>query len=295
VERAAAWALPRFVRAEVQALRFQRAYYALGDMLYVLAALAVTAVAAQSVFAPEHTKLVAVEIVFLLLVIAVFLTARFGHMHERWMGYRSLAEAFRSALFILLTGAHGRSDGDGTAELPVQREPWYQRAFSESWSRRPPADRAIEDSAALRAFVMDAWLGDQIDYHRRKARFCSVRHHRVSLTVAALATAALTVAAAHFFDVGEGTDWPRWFTFLAIALPGFGAAVTGIREHRQYRLHGQRSARTADRLQRLRDQIETGARRVPVQGLAAEIQTIILQESVEWFGVQEFQELEMVM
>jgi len=295
VERAAAWALPRFVRAEVRALRFQRAYYALGDLLYVLAALAVTAVAAQSGFAPEHTKLVAVEIAFLLLVIAVFLTARFGHIHERWMGYRSLAEAFRSALFIMLTGARDRSDRDGTADLRAHHEPWYQRAFSESWSRRPSTGGTIEDDAALRQFVMDAWLEDQIEYHRRTAHSCSVRHRRISLTVAALATAALLVAVLHFFDVGEGTHWPKWFTFLAIALPGFGAAVTGIREHRQFRLHGTRSTRTADRLQRLKDQIETGARVVSVQGLAAEIQTIILQESVEWFGVQEFQELEMVM
>ncbi len=295
VERVAAWALPRFTRAEVRALRFQHAYHLLGDLLYLFAALAVTAVAAQSVFAPEQTKLVAAEIACLLVVTAVFLTARFGHVHDRWMGYRSLAEAFRSGLFIALTHARDRYERHAAADLRGYHEPWYQRAFSESWSRCPRAGDAAENDAALRRFIVDAWLDHQIEYHRSTAGRLSDRHQRISLTVAALVTAALTVAMLHFFDVGEGTDWPRWFTFLAIVLPGFGAAVTGIREHRQFRLHANRSARTADRLQRLKDQMETGVRVVSANGLAAELQTIILEESVEWTGVQEFQDLELVM
>ena len=235
------------------------------------------------------------EIACLLLVIAVFLSARVFRVHERWMAYRSLAEAFRSATFIAVTGARDRRDRGGTAELRAYQEPWYQRVFSESWSRRPRAGEAPEHEAALRRIVTEEWLEDQIAYHRGTARRCSARHHQITLTVGALASAALTVAVLHFLSVGEETSWPKWFTFLAIALPGFGAAVTGIREHRQFRLHGTRSARTADRLQRLSDQLQTRVRDVSAQGLAAEIQTIILEESVEWSGVQEFQDLEMVM
>jgi hypothetical protein len=294
VEHVAAWSLPRFVRAEVRALRYQRAYHVLGDLLYLLAALAVTAVAAQSVFFPEYKTLVGVEIVCLLMVIVVFLAARVFHVHERWMAYRSLAEAFRSATFIALTGARDRREHEETAEPRAYKEPWYQRVFSESWSRRPRAGAAPADEGALCRFVMQAWLEEQIAYHRARARRCRARHHQITLTVGVLVTAALTVAVLHFLSVGEETNWPKWFAFLAIALPGFGAAVTGIREHRQFRLHGTRSARTAERLQRLRDQVQTRAREVSAQGLAAEIQTIILEESVEWSGVQEFQDLEMV-
>jgi hypothetical protein len=295
VERIAAWTLPHYVRAEVRAMRYQRAHHTLGDLLYLLAALAVTAVAAQSVFAPERTRLVAAEIVCLVGVLAVFLTARFGRVHDRWMGYRSLAEAFRSALFVALTGARARYERTGAVDLRDPKEPWYQRAFTEAWNERPHSEDAIDDEEELRRFVVAAWLDHQIHYHRQTADHCAARHHRVTVTVTVLSAMALTVAILHFFQVGEGTDWPKWLTFLAIALPGFGAAVTGIREHRQYRLHGKRSARTADRLKRMRDQIETGVRDLSLRGLTAEAQTIIVEESFEWSGVQEFQELEIVL
>lgn len=295
IEQIAAWSLPHFVRAEVRALRFQRWYHLLGDLLYLFAALAVTAVAAQSVFFPEQHRLVAVEVLFLLGVIAVFLAARFGRVHERWIGHRSLAEAFRSALFVALSGTRDRDERSDVVDLRDPREPWYQRAFSEAWSERPADDPVMAPDEDLRRFIVTAWLDDQIEYHERTGVANLERHDRVTTTVVALAIAALVVASLHFFEFKHESDWPRVFTFLAIALPGFGAAVTGIREHRQYRLHGTRSLRTAKRLGRLKHQMENGVREVSVQALVAETQTILLEENVEWSGVQEFQELEMVM
>jgi hypothetical protein len=295
VLRIAAWSLPHFVRAEVRALWYQRLYHVLGDVLYLFAALAVTAVAAQTVFFPEQHRLVAVEIVCLVVLMAVVLVARRGRPHELWIGHRSLAEAFRSALFVALTGTRDRFERTSTIDLRDPHEPWYQRAFSEAWNQRPVPGHAVADESDLREFVVDAWLDHQIEYHAKTAAVYAKRQRMAHAAVSVLAGAALTVACLHFFALGEESGLPRIFTFLAIALPGFGAAVTGIREHRQYRLHGTRSRRTAERLTRLKEQMETGVRDLPLKTVVAEMQTIIVDESVEWTGVQEFQDLEMVM
>lgn len=295
VERIAAWSLPHYARAEVRALRFQHIYRLLGDLLYLLAALAVTAVAAQSVFAPERTKLTSIEIGLLLGVVAVFFIARKGRVHDRWTSHRSLAEAFRSGLFIALIGVRDRSDEGVLIDLRDGRDPWFQRAFSEVWATRPPSSLTEADDEALRHFLLTAWVDDQIAYHDATAKRCRRRHTRLTVAVAVLVALALVVATLHFFDVGEGTDWPRWSVFLAIALPGFGAAVTGIREHRQYRLHSRRSERAADRLRRIKARLETGLLDLSPKELAIETHSVISEESVEWTGVQELQDLELVM
>ena len=294
VDQVAEWALPRFVRAEVRAVQFQRASRFLGDLVYVLAALAVTTVAAQSVFTPEHTRVLALEIVCLLLIIVVVLGTRIWQVQERWLDYRSLAEAFRSALFVALTGARDRSEVRGRTEVHEDHDPWYQRAFSESWTELQETRDEPDDDAALSRFIIDAWLDDQIEYHREAALRFGVRNHRIGLIVVALMTAALIVAVLHLIEVGEETRWADWFTFLAIALPGFGAALTGIRDRRQFRLHRRRSLRAAARLQRLKVEVETGLRPSSAGELAVEIQRIRLEESVEWSGVQELQDLEIV-
>jgi hypothetical protein len=84
------------------------------------------------------------------------------------------------------------------------------------------------------------------------------------------------------------------FTFIAVTLPGFGAAVTGLREHGQHRLHEERSRRTAERLEQLTAQLGRPGDLACVHAVAADAQRIIREESVEWSGVLEFQDLEMV-
>ena len=92
------WALPCLVRADALAMAYQRWYHRLGISLYLLAALAVTAVAAQwqADLTPRFALL---EVLCMLSVLTILWVARRARLHERWLGYRSLAEALRSSIF----------------------------------------------------------------------------------------------------------------------------------------------------------------------------------------------------
>jgi hypothetical protein len=289
----AAWALPNLVRADALALKYQRWYYRLAGGLYILAALAVVAVAAQSQ-ADWSSKLALFEVGCMLVLVTTYGIARRLRLHDRWLGYRSLAEAFRSALFISMSGARARSADEVQRDHEARDEPWFQRAFSEAWRLHPQVGPEPSTAVALRRFLIEAWIEDQIGYHRRTLQRFRARRKRLTAAVFALFSLTIVIGVLHAFEVVGGGFWPNLFIFLALALPAVGAGLTGVRDQRQYRLHEQRSSRTASRLERLRHRMESQSELTRVQKLVAQVQSVIEAEQLDWWSVIEFQDMEMV-
>jgi hypothetical protein len=286
-----AWALPHFTRAEFRARRAQRLYHLVVDALFALAAAAVAAVGYQISFQPEHARLALFETVALVLLAAAFVIGRKVRLHEAWIGYRSLAEAFRSSQFIAAIGA---DSGEDAAPSTFRGEPWFQRAFTEAWRRRPAVSPKGLDVAGLRSVLAESWIKDQIDYHRSAAERAQRRHMFVTYTVEALLLIAIVLSILHAFEFLEEQEYGAdTLEFLAIALPGVSAALTGHREHRQYRLNAERSRRTAERLDRIHPAMQAAPDLPAVRRLAGEAQTIMVEENRDWFGVAELQELEL--
>ncbi|HLY49804.1 MAG TPA: SLATT domain-containing protein [Solirubrobacteraceae bacterium] len=287
------WAAPHLVRADALALRYQSRYRNLGTASYFLAAAAVAVVAAQTVFAPTHPGWLGFEIGLLAVLMGSLWIGRRGRLHERWVGYRSLAEAFRSAPFIVLSGARQGHAEQSEAEVVELNERWHQRAFSEVWRQRPKLTLEGPDAPEMRRFIVSAWIDDQIGYHREKAKHWRRQRNLYTGTVYAFAVATIIVAALHI--VGwAGLSWIKLFAFLAIVLPGFGAAVTGLRDHGRHRLNQERSMRTAERLERLKIRLEQRTGLASVRHVTGEVQRVIAEENLDWSGVIEFQDLEMV-
>ena len=282
-ERASEWALPRMIRADALALKHQWLHYKLGEMLFVLAALAVTSVALQ-LWIGLADAFALVEVGLMLMALGTYAAARWLAAHERWIGYRSLAEAFRSSLFIVMTGA-GR-------ETDAPKEPWYQRAFSDAWERRPGIAPESSQVHELRNFVIRAWIDDQVSYHEQARQHLARSRRTLTYLVLLLFGATVVAGVLHAFALL--TVAQKALVFAAIALPGFGAALTGIRDQRQHRVHEHRCERTAVRLRQLERDLISRASLHSLQVLIAQVQSVLEEESIEWSGVVEFQELELV-
>ncbi|HEY4278963.1 MAG TPA: hypothetical protein VGM91_12115 [Conexibacter sp.] len=283
------WSAPRFVRADVLAMKYQRRHYRLADALYGLAALAVMIIAAQSQakWSPEVAFL---EVGAMLAVLTAFALARSTRVHDRWMGYRSLAEAFRSAPFITAT-ATTPSD---SATSSLTGAHWFQHVFSEAWGARPRNAADPSRASTLSDFLLRGWIEEQISYHERAA--VRLRRARSRVTAAVLALFAVTVAVGvlHAFEAGgEESSWGEWFTFLALSLPAVGGALCAIRDQRQYRIHEERSDRVAARLRQLRDELKCQSDLATVKRLSSQVQAAIDAEKQDWLGVSEFQDLEL--
>jgi hypothetical protein len=298
-DTAADWALPRRARAERLAAHYQRLYSWAGAALYAFAALAVCSAAAQAVWHLSPQYGVSEVVLMLGLVIVQRLAQRFC-LIDRWVGYRSLAETLRAAQFVLIAGADQIGAGAGSARTTT-REAWYQRAFSESWTER--RSMPFDDDAAsetheiddLRHFLIEGWIEDQIEYHRRAAERFGRRHRLFSHALLVLFALTTAVAVIDASDVLDGAVDGRILRFLAIGMPAIGAALIGVRDQRQSRSHAERSERTVLRLRRLRRDAMSRRDLGGVQAIAVQAQTIMEQEALDWSGVVELQDLELVL
>jgi hypothetical protein len=303
------WALPLFVRADQLATHYQRIYTRRAFLVLMLAALAVTIAAAQEIYFRKQPKLSLVEVLLMALIVAFVVFVRWKRPHERWVSYRSLAENLRSAPFIALLGV---GDGEGrldAAKLEVERAresvsemearralereafvPWFQRAFTEIWKQQPHRVDIPGDATRLRGFFLEAWIDGQITYHRKTANLFDLKHRRLTRMIYALFLGTLVAALIHAF---EWID-TRTLVFLAIMLPAFGAALSGYRELRQFALHAGRYGSAKERLEHVKTRMKFETRADAIRARARSAYSIMLEENLDWFGVLEFQDLDIV-
>jgi hypothetical protein len=283
----ASWSLPCFVRADVFAAFYQWVYTGLAFLVFMLAGLAVTIAAAQEIYFPSTHRLILSEVALMAALAVCVALAHKWHPHKRWISYRSLAENLRSAPFIAVI------DPETRAGLDVDPlAPWFQRAFSEVWALRPrdPGHDADEGSV-LRDFFNGAWIGGQIRFHNNRSDEFDRYHHGLTLMINVLFLGTFVAALLDAVEVANN----HALVFLAISLPAFGASLSGYRELRQFGLHSERYRRARDRLQQIRTRMLNEDDPAEVRQQAAAAYKVMLEENLDWFGVLEFQDLQMVL
>ncbi len=288
------WALPHLARADKLALLNQRYHRALAWAIHLLAALAVTVVAVQTLFLKKEPGWLVIEVALVLALLLAVAAGRRVHLHEHWLGYRSLAEAFRSGMFFALSGGEDSTRAASSGVLGEPDEAWFQRAFSQAWRSCPQVTLEHGDAVSLRNFLVDAWVDHQIDYHRHTSKRWQRLHSLCTWTMGVFALATITVALLHVFNVGRGTWLEEALKLSALTLPAFGGAVAGLREHGQLRLHAERSKRTENRLRALKERLAASSTLASVRRLAADTQLVMVDETLDWYGVVEFQDVEIM-
>jgi hypothetical protein len=293
------WVSPYYVRADSLAQRYQTWYYALGNAVFLLAAAAVAAAASQILFVPDTPEFVWIEVglmVGLLLIVAVGMLWRF---HDRWLFYRFLAERFRSVFFLGLSGIGGQQkSGVERVSLGHPSEEWLRRAYLEVWNRRPKDPGGESEVEGLRGFLAEAWIGDQIEYHKKMSRKYRGRYHRLTRATEALFIATILAALLHVSgvagDASPGSlSWATLFVLLAIALPALGAAIGAIRTQREYLRNSERFDRMAHYLEAIRTRLETAPNMDRVREIAAEAEDLMFDENRDWFVVMRFHPIEL--
>jgi hypothetical protein len=288
-----AWLLPYLVRASLLARRHQDGYMLLGVAQFLLAALAVAVVAAQLLFFPSHPQLAWIEVVLMLILVAALLRGRRQRLLERWISSRSLAERFRSALFLALAGVGtGRERSAERVYMSFSADDWLARAFDEVWGRRPPPLPEEPNSDALARFLDAAWIEDQLDFHRRASHHHHLRH--TWLTRAAWSLFAITLVAAllHALRLTEalGTsavELKNAVILVSLALPALAGALAGIDAHREHHRHAERYRRIIPLLERLQHRLARAPDAAAVRRVASDAADLMFSEGRDWFGVMD--------
>jgi hypothetical protein len=293
--RVADWALPRQLLADRLAVSNHRLQTLLAWAIHLLAALAVMAVAIQTLYHPHRSGWLVVEVVLVLFLLLAVLFGRIVRFRDRWSGYRSLTEAVRSSLFIALCDIDDKRNAEHTNIFGDPEEAWFQRAFTQIWQSRPQVHLRRDDAAALRTLLVEDWIQGQIEYHERTARRAWRLNNLCTLLMGAIALATIVVALLHISALSAKRPSEGTLKLAALVLPAFGGAAAGLREYGQLRLHQERSERAATRLRGLGDRMAAASTLTSIRHLAAEAQRIMVDETVDWYGVSEFQDVNIVL
>ncbi|HEV3018771.1 MAG TPA: hypothetical protein VGY49_07110 [Burkholderiaceae bacterium] len=208
------------------------------------------------------------ELIVLLFILVNTWRGNREHWHARWLDYRHLAERLRNLRFSSLFGdlnlaSASAADFGGGPGWVI----WYARATARelnlpSVSVDPPAT-----SELIESFIHDQ-LSDQISYHAKNGKILSKldqRTHSVGIWFFRLTAifcalyVALNIVA--YFIRSPTSDWrfewcfnqyKHYMPIFTIGLPALGTALFGIRVQGDFRGRADRSALTANGLDKIR-------------------------------------------
>ena len=282
------WLLPYYTAASELAGSQQSRFFRLGAIVYTLSAAATACVALTAVgfFSPELGF--GSELALLLLIVAGLLFARFAAPSELWLESRFLTERLRCVGFLALCGIE---------PTPFELLPFMAHAYDpDNWmvhaaaeiDRRKPALCERPGIAAMRPFLLHAWIDDQRRYQEKKEH----REHSatewlegfgVLLLTTTIAAAVLHLAWGSLPETIRSLDWLHEFlTVLAIVLPAVTAALVGIQVQREHHRLARRSAGFAGQLRRLAYRFEHAESEEQLAGIVREIDEAMLRESQDW-------------
>jgi hypothetical protein len=289
---------PYFHRAEQIARSSQLLFLRLTRMLYSLAAAAVVVVATQIIFFASHPAIVWAEVVALVAVVITLMLGRRARWHDRWLAARYLAERIRSGVFLAATGA-----GDGlrpvtagggqadTAEPDPNRE-WAERAYREIYRRASRSPVPDSEVPALRKLLIDAWIDDQIEYHKKTSRRLAKRQRQLTWLAVALFGVSAVVALLHSMHLLETRSGPDLWGYLSVVIPAIGAALSGYGAQREYARLAERSRLMVARLSEAKDLVMDSQRLLSLQRATRSTELLMRSETADWYEVVRLHDFE---
>lgn len=284
--------LPQFVRADLLAQRYQSLHMKAGSAVYALAAAAVATVTIQTLLFPHLSELLWLEVAEIAFILFLLLGSYKGDWQRKWIDYRFLAERLRAALFLCVAGIKCEQ----SKPPPYLSDDWVVRAYVCIWNK-PHAlpDRNIP---ALKKFLLTAWIDDQISFFDNKSKRHRIKHTLLARSGEALFLLTLVVAFIHVVEFEypppDHSALPNILASVTITLPAIGAALAGIRIHREYLRNAERYAPMVRHLSIIRDQIKlvSDTDMESLTRLLEKANDMMLRENQDWRVVFNIPKLE---
>lgn len=285
--------LPHFVHADTLAQKYQGIYTLSSKLIYLLAAVIVTAVSAGAIFKVQETAITLFEIAAIVFILfLIYYGNRIG-WRKRWQDNRLLAERLRHAVFLSMADQPACSDAPrNTFYCKPHSDDAANRAFSEIWNdwiRKPRQDVFPDDQLpVIRDFLLTAWIEDQRNWHQSKTRRHKRHHEKLSLAGEILFFTTLIAAVLHLvfhiFHVG-GEFLAGCLTFLAIACPSFGGAFSAMRNHFEHNKLSRRSEQMARMLTGIMGRLMEAADMNSIRSIAEEAEILMMSEAIDWHAL----------
>jgi hypothetical protein len=285
---------PHYIRTDALATVYQNYYRQAADTVYCCSVTAVAIVAAQVLFFPHQTWLIAFEIAAMCVAMGLVMLSDGEQWKSKWQHDRHLAEWLRRLHFTL--PLHRELD-----KLKVQiidprpypgAEEWFERAFRPVLARLR-SDLTKEPSLdTLRKVVADTWIGSQAEWHAGKIEQRKHAAHRFHWAGWLTFLATLLMAVLHIAGVGHDDSHDphappgllgQAITLMAIVLPAVGGAIHACAVLRDHDRLAARSAQLEPVLRGLADRARVASDRTELARVVAEADHVMAEENDDWW------------
>jgi hypothetical protein len=297
---------PYYAQASIVAKASQKRFYRAGKFIYVLSAAAVGSAALGVIFPALTWAGFSVELVLLIIIWLTLRQAYRKHSHQGWIENRFLAERIRCGIFMAICGIEPRP----IEVLPYMGHSqtvndWTVRVFDEIWDRLPPlAGCSQGDCLILNAYVREAWIGDQVNFHNQKKEREGQARKRLAKAGEIVLPVTIAAAALHLllllgWPTGTGAESVHWLhqglnqglAFIALLFPAIAASLAGMEAHREYLRLEKRSANMGPQLERLNRQMASATDPERFQSLLQQVDEIMLRETQDWLMLMRYVEI----
>jgi len=298
---------PYYAQASIIAKKNQDRYYQVGRITYALSAAAVGCAALGVLFRSLAVAGFGTELILMIFILVTLRRAQDKQVHETWIENRYLTERIRCGVFMAICGVEPKP-----IMVPLYMghsqtaNDWTVRAFDEIWDRLPPlAGCKQEQCEALNAFVGEAWIKDQRDYHEKKEADEGrlLRHLETASSIVLRVTVA--AAALHLLlvlwepppgalelvnQVHHGLH--QWLAFIALLFPTIAASLAGMIAHREHLRLEKRSDNMSAQLSRFGEQLEFAKSPKEFEELLQQLdEEIMLRETQDWLMLMRYVEI----
>jgi hypothetical protein len=287
--------LPFYARASLLAKSHQKLYRRSGLVAYSFSALAVGAVAFTMLVPRISPWAFAMELALLLTILIVIVYANKRRAHKNWIEARYLTERLRSLIFLFACGVEpSQVEAFSKTGVAGRADQSMNVAFDQICAQLPPRTECHgQPCDKFASFIRGRWVQKQIEFHEQKAAAASKMNHRLELGGFGLFALAIVAAALHLLFSTMHVEWPaRLLTFWAIFLPAAGAAVGGIRSHREYSRLATRSENMALSLKSLDHHFASVNQPGELSLLLRKMEELSLLELQDWLTLMSFAKLE---
>lgn len=281
--------LPQFIRADLLAQNYQKLYGIVGSSIYALSAGAVATVTIQILFFSHIPKLIWLEVAEISFILFLLIVSSLRDWHRKWIDYRFLAERLRTALFFRVANIKCEiSRPPPHLRLTNSANDWIIRAFNSIWKDHPTNDEIPFQS--FKNFLLEAWIDDQIHYYSKSAEKNRRNHKLFSRFGEIFFILTLVAASIHALEIDIFVS-PQVLVATAIILPAIAAAITGIRNNRDYSRNAKRYKQMAEYTSNIRERIKKIDDMETLVETLDKVNKMMLGEHQDWRVVVQFHKL----
>ncbi|HTY90370.1 MAG TPA: hypothetical protein VMC84_04265 [Methanocella sp.] len=279
--------LPKYARASLLAKRYQAYYNWAGALIYLFSALAVIAVAIQTLFIPGPPYyLIWVEFFIILCVLILLWGLEHFKIHRNWIDYRFLAERLRIAIFLSTAGIEFTPlKYPPYFTISQQSDYWIVKAFGWTLNSRQKLSSDVPFEASKK-FLLEAWVDDQLSFYSSKYEKNKHRMEVLDLTGYAMFIATLIASFMHASELEELLPEflanANYLTFIGIVFPTVGALLVGFQLHREYKRNAERYSQMIAPLFSISQQMRLAGDRETLGKLLERANDLMLKENQDW-------------